>query len=64
MELLRALFAVIIVVVICSAKSLQKQNLTLDETQNERLENMERIIKTLENKIEILNSTDTKGKNL
>lgn len=49
------------VVVMCSSKSIQKQNSTVDEMQNDRIEDMENVIKTLENKIEILNDTKFKG---
>ncbi|CAC5375406.1 unnamed protein product [Mytilus coruscus] len=54
----------VFVAVMCSSMSIQNQNLTVDETQNERFEHMENVIKTLENRIEILNNTMSKGSDL
>ena len=52
----------VFVAVMCSSMSIQNQNFTVEETQDERIEHMENVIKTLENRIEILNSTMSKGK--
>ncbi|XP_063425644.1 cerebellin-4-like [Mytilus trossulus] len=64
MSLRKGMFALsiqVFVAVMCSSMSIQNQNFTVDETQDERIEHMENVIKTLESKIEILNSTMTKG---